>query len=279
MQTLTQIREMLAARGLAPQKRFGQNFLIDHNLIARLVETSGVGPGDLVLEVGPGTGALTEALVERGCDVVAAEIDRGLSDLLRDRFGEKPNFRLVEGDCLAGKGEVAPGLVDAIGGRPFSLVANLPYGAATPLMMTLLVDHPACHGMWVTIQREVAERLAAGPGTKAYGPISVVAQALADVKVIANLPPECFWPRPEVTSAMVAVTRRAEPLTDDAAALSAIVQKAFGQRRKQLGSVLGREFPFPAGIEANDRAEKLTPAQFVALAAASSGAAPDADLG
>ncbi|MCW5753921.1 MAG: ribosomal RNA small subunit methyltransferase A [Phycisphaeraceae bacterium] len=268
MQTLTQIKEMLAARGLAPQKRFGQNFLIDHNLIRRLVDASGVRAGDLVLEVGPGTGALTEALLHAGAEVIAAEIDRGLSQLLSDRFGANPNFRLIEGDCLEGKGALAPALIEVLGGRTFSLVANLPYGAATPLMMALLLDHPACRGMWVTIQREVAERLAAGPGSKAYGPISVVAQALGEVRLLASLPPECFWPRPDVTSAMVEVRRRGEPLTTDAAGLGVIVQRAFGQRRKQLGSVLGKGVRWPEGIEPTMRAEQLSVGQFVSLTAA-----------
>jgi SAM-dependent methyltransferase len=161
-QTLAEIKDLLASRGLSPLKRFGQNFLIDQNLVRKLVDEAGVTPGELVLEVGPGTGTLTEELLGRGCEVIACELDRGLAALLRDRLGARERFALVEGDCLGGKRHVSPAVVGAIGGRPFVLVANLPYGAATPLMLALLTEHPGCRGMFVTIQREVGERLGAG---------------------------------------------------------------------------------------------------------------------
>lgn len=267
MQTLTQIRNMLASRGLSPQKRFGQNFLIDHNLIRRLVDESGVGPGDVVLEVGPGTGTLTEALLERGAHVIAGEIDRGLCDLLRERLGSNARFTLIEGDCLASKDALAPDIAGALAGRPFRLVSNLPYGAATPLMMTLLISHPECGSMWVTIQREVGQRLAAQPGTRDYGPLAIVASALATVRTVATLPPECFWPRPEVTSVMVAIERLATAQTDDPAALAAFAQRLFGQRRKQIGSVLAKDTPWPEGISPTMRAEDLPLADILRLSA------------
>ncbi len=206
-QTLSEIRGLLASRGLSPRHALGQNFLIDHNLLRRLVDESGVGAGDLVLEVGPGTGTLTEELLARGCEVIACELDRGLAGLLRNRLGNEARFTLVEGDCLEGKRALSGALAGALAGRPFTLVANLPYGSATPLMLTLLVDHPECRAMFATIQREVADRLAARPGSKAYGPLAVVASLLARVRTVAALAPECFWPRPEVTSAMVAIER------------------------------------------------------------------------
>lgn len=277
MQTLAQIRDLLASRGLAPRKSLGQNFLIDHNLIRKLVDASGVKRGDLVLEVGPGTGALTDELLGRGCRVVAAELDRGLAELLRERLADpqgalgappQASFTLVEGDCLASKRHLAPALAEALGGAPFKLVANLPYGAATPLMLSLLAEHPECGSMFVTIQREVADRLLAKPGTDEYGTLSVVAQAVARVERIAVLPPECFWPRPEVTSAMVSVLRRADPLTAHPGALADFVQGLFSKRRKQLGSVLGREFPWPPGVTPENRVEQLPPDRLVALAAA-----------
>lgn len=277
MQTLAQIRELLAARGLSPRKALGQNFLIDHNLIRKLVDAAGVGPGDLVLEVGPGTGALTEELLARGGRVVASELDRGLAQLLRERFADPraalgapgaASFTLVEGDCLASKRHLAPAVIQVLAGRPFRLIANLPYNAATPVMLALLCDHPECGAMQVTIQKECADRLLARPATEAYGTLSVVAQALARVERIALLPPECFWPRPEVTSAMVSVVRRPDPLTADPARLAAFCHKAFSKRRKQLGSVLGRDFPWPPGIRPENRAEELPPDRVVALAAA-----------
>lgn len=286
MQSLADIRAALEARGLRPRRSLGQNFLIDHNLVRKLVDHAGVAPGSLVLEVGPGTGVLTDALVERGAEVVAAELDRGLADLLRERFG--PRITLVEGDCLDGPRALAPGVCDALGARAFVLVANLPYGCATPLIITLLVRHPACAGLHVTIQREVAERLTAGPGSKAYGALSVLARTLTDARTIAALPPECFWPRPEVTSAMVSLIRRAPrptPLSisngdpqpnadpvlnrsDDVAraeSLEAWCARVFANRRKQLGSVLGRETPWPEGVRPTDRAESLSPGALIAL--------------
>ncbi len=267
MQSLAHIRELLEQRGLAPQHRFGQNFLIDHNLIRKLVDSAGVGPGSLVLEIGPGTGTMTEELLDRGCEVIACELDRGLSALLRETIGVGPHaarFTLVEGDCLASKRELsveARGLLD---GRPFTLVSNLPYGAGTPVMTTILASHPECAVMAVTIQREVAQRLTAAPRTKDYGPLSVITQAVAKVQNVALLPPECFWPRPDVTSAMVKITRLENPLAADTVALAETCQQLFGQRRKQIGWYVGRE-NLPEGISATMRPEELTPAQLVEL--------------
>ena len=271
MQTLTDIKRLLEAHGLSPRKALGQNFLIDHNLIRKLVDTSGVGAGDLVLEVGPGTGTLTEELVERGCRVVACELDPHLAALLRNRFPpptqpDAPgSVVLVEGDCLESKRAISREVVRALGGRPFALVANLPYNAATPLMLSLLCEHPECRGLFVTIQREVADRLLAKPGTKDFGPLAIVAQAVGDLHLIATLPPECFWPRPDVTSAMVAVTRRTSPLTDNPRSLADFCQGLFTQRRKQLGSILGRAGEWPEGISPTLRAEQLTVGQVIEL--------------
>jgi 16S rRNA (adenine1518-N6/adenine1519-N6)-dimethyltransferase len=272
VQTLAQIREMLDSRGLAPRKALGQNFLIDHNLIRKLVDASGVIAGDLVLEVGPGTGALTEELLSRDCHVVACELDRGLAELLRDRFGgagsAPGSFTLVEGDCLATKRTLSDDIIRELAGRPFRLVANLPYGAGTPVMLALLVNHPECGSMHVTIQKEVADRLLAGPSSKDYGTLGVVAQAMARVERVAVLPPECFWPRPDVTSAMASITRVPQPLTRDPGALAEFCQRVFSKRRKQLGAVLGRTFPWPDGVRPENRVEELPVERIVALAAA-----------
>ncbi len=258
MQTLAEIRELLESRGLAPRKKLGQNFLLDHNLIRKLVDAAGVGDGDLVLEVGPGTGALTDELLDRGCAVVACELDAGFAELQRERQAgavRAGRFLLIEGDCLAGKRGLNPAVTGALAGRPFTLVANLPYGAATPLMLALLCD-PTCSGQFVTIQREVADRLLAGPGSKAYGSISVVAQTLAEVERVATLPPECFWPRPDVTSAMVALRPREGHGVADRAGFAAFCQRVFANRRKQLGGVLGG-VALPEGVDPTDRAERL----------------------
>lgn len=271
MQTLAEIKSILAERGLAPRKRLGQNFLTDHNLIRRLVDAAGVGAGDTVLEVGPGTGTLTEELLDRGCRVIACELDAGFAVMLRERFAGRP-FTLVEGDCLAGKRAVNPALFEAIGDGRFALVANLPYGAATPLMLGLLTE-PRCVGQFVTIQKEVADRLAAGPGSKVYGAISVAAQVLGRVERIATLPPECFWPRPEVTSAMISIVPALLGRSDDGTgsavdldpgAFAAFCLAVFAGRRKQLGSVLG-DGVWPDGVSRTDRAEALSPEQIVRL--------------
>ena len=248
MQTLTDIRALLDAYGLAPKKSLGQNFLCDHNLIRRLVDRSSVGKGDLVLEVGPGTGALTDELVERGCEVIACEMDDGLAGLIRDRF--EGCVTLVHGDCLASKREISPEIIEAIDGRPFTLVANLPYNAASPLMMTLACAHANCMGMDVTVQKEAAERLRAEPNTKAYGEVSVIAQALFKVERVATLPPRCFWPSPKVTSEMLSLDRRDTPLTDDPPALARGVHILFSERRKQIGRLFDDSTELPEGVEA-----------------------------
>ncbi|MCC6321973.1 MAG: ribosomal RNA small subunit methyltransferase A [Phycisphaerales bacterium] len=293
VQTLAEIKSLLEAHGLRPKRSLGQNFLIDHNLIRKLVDASGVRADDLVLEVGPGTGTMTEELLARGCRVVVCELDDALSGILADSMPGKPGggrFTLVHGDCLDDKRTLSAAAYKALraagSGEPrpaFTLVSNLPYGAATPLMLTLLLHHPECAVMAVTIQKEVADRLLARPGTKDYGALAVIAQALASMDRIAGAPPECFWPRPEVTSSMVLLARRADPLTRDAEGLSEFCRVIFAQRRKQVGSLLGREVdwnrvaasPGCAAIVPTVRAESLTPEQVVSFGCALGRIGPD----
>lgn len=264
MQTVGEIKELLASIGARPKHALGQNFLIAHDHITRLVDRAGVSEGDLVLEVGPGTGTMTEELIERGCEIVLSELDTDFSALLRNRFGER--VTLVEGDCLASKSAINPAILEALGGRPFSLVANLPYQAASPLMVALAADHRAtCRGQYVTIQREVGQRVRAQPGTKDYSELSIVVQAMCAVVRIATLPPGCFWPQPKVTSEMIAIERRDEPFTDDPRALAAMCRRLFTKRRKQLGAILGRDTPLPDGVTHTQRPEELTIARLVEL--------------
>ncbi|MCA9271916.1 MAG: ribosomal RNA small subunit methyltransferase A [Phycisphaerales bacterium] len=267
MQTLTEIRTLLEEWGLSPKHKLGQNFLVDHNLITKLVDASGVQTGDLVLEVGPGTGTMTEELLDRGCEVVACELDADMAGILRERLGERQNFMLIEGDCLASKHEISREVMAKLDGRVFRLVANLPYGAATPLMLALLTDVPACQGQFVTIQREVADRLMAKPGGKMYGVISVVAQLFAQVELVAKLPKECFWPQPEIASAMVSIVPRVSVADEEVGRklFAQFCQKLFNQRRKQLGSVLKGDGALPAGFDVRVRAETLTPEGFLDL--------------
>lgn len=270
-QGLAEIRAELEGRGIRPKHRFGQNFLHDHNQLRRLLAAASPGAGELVLEVGPGTGTLTETMLDAGCEVVACEIDRDMADIVRSRNAHRlgagaGRLTVVESDCLDGKHALSTALRAALGGRPFALVANLPYQAATPLMATLVERHPECRGQWVTIQREVADRLMAREGTEAYGPLSVTMSLLAEVELVATVPPGCFWPAPKVTSAMVAIRRRPGPRPEEPwEAFAAFVQATFGQRRKQLGSILGRDRVSAAGFDPTRRPETLSPQEWLAL--------------
>lgn len=289
MQSLPDIKALLASRGLRPNKSLGQNFLIEPAHVTRLVDASGVTRGDLVLEIGPGTGVLTDVLLERGCRVIACELDRGLADLLRERYAGHDRFTLIEGDCLSSKHDPNPDIITALAGRPFRLVANLPYGAASPLMIALATRfHPTslgsladdsgfsaartsvCLGQFVTIQREVADRLRAAPGSKDYGEMGVLVQAMCEVKRLAVLPPGCFWPPPKVDSEMVAITPKSTPLTNDPSRLAALCRTLFTQRRKQIGGVLAKAAPdildsLPPGVTPTMRAEQLTIEQLVEM--------------
>lgn len=267
-QTLAEIRALLERHGLRPKHALGQNFLIDHNLIDKLVRTADLTPGDLVLEIGPGTGTLTEALIQAHTTVIACELDADLAELLRERFAEAIACRqltLIEGDVLARSKALNPDVVAAIDGRSFRLVANLPYGAGTPVIVQLATSHTPCLGQFVTIQREVAERLRAKPGSRDYGELTVLVAATCDVETIASVPPTCFWPRPKVSSEMVSIRRRAQPLTTDIATLAELCRTLFTKRRKQLGAILGRDRDWPPGIEPTARPETLTPQQFIEL--------------
>lgn len=277
-QTLTDIKNLLAGHGLHPKKRFGQNFLHDGNHMRRIMEAADLEEGGLVLEVGPGTGALSERLLEAGADLVAVEIDRDMEPILRDRlsdFGDR--FHLHIGDVLESKHTLNPAVIEFLHAAsasdpspnpqsPFKMIANLPYNIASPLLVNLAVDHPAMSAAVVMIQREVADRITAAPGGKDYGPLSVILQAMCEVDRVGTLSPECFWPRPKVASAVVRLVRRANPLTDDPVALSGLLQKLFQKRRKQLGAILGRDRALPDGIDPDARPESLSVEQFVELA-------------
>jgi 16S rRNA (adenine1518-N6/adenine1519-N6)-dimethyltransferase len=273
MQTLADIKHLLERGGLAPKHSLGQNFLLDHNLIRKLIESAQVESTDVILEVGPGTGTLTEELLARGCRVIACELDDGLAKLLTERAaaGEIPGgdrLTVIHADCLESKEKLAAPLVEALASvSQFKMVANLPYGAATPLMLTLMIHHPACTTMAVTVQREVADRMLAEPRTPERGMLSVLAQAMCKVKRVASLPRECFWPRPDVASAMALLTRIENPAITQAerSDFAAFCKVLFSHRRKQLGGVLGRNFDWPVGFDQKSRAEELTLTQIEQL--------------
>jgi 16S rRNA (adenine1518-N6/adenine1519-N6)-dimethyltransferase len=276
MQTLSEIRALLERAGHPPKKALGQNFLIDHNMIRKLVDDAAVNPGDRVLEVGPGTGALSVELLDRGANLIACELDSALAQVLRETLGQEhpDRFTLIEGDCLEKKRAINPEILDVLGQAPFKLIANLPYHAATPLMLALMTQHPNCTGMHITIQHEVVQRFGAMPGTKEYGTISVIAQQLGSVGTIAKLPPGCFWPQPGVSSAMMRWIRDPDHTNDPQwwAAFAEITQQLFQSRRKQLAGVVNKmckkEIDWPSGISTTDRIDALSPDRIEALCGA-----------
>jgi len=267
VQTKTEIEHTLAAAGRRPQKRFGQHFLIDGNLMRRLVECAELSPDDTVLEVGPGTGGLTDLLVPRVRRVVAVEIDRSMHAILSDRFREASRFTLVLGDVLEGKHRVASAVVKALSDNAaggFKLVANLPYQVATPLILNLLVQFPQVRRFCFTVQAEVGERITAEPATREYGPLGILCQSLCNIATIARLRPQCFWPAPHVDSVMLRLDVRDHPLVPraDVAAFSEFVRGVFEHRRKQLRKalafVIGGELPaVPEGFDFSRRPEEL----------------------
>ena len=266
----TAIRALLAAHGLEPSRALGQNFVADANTVRRVARLAGIGPGDRVVEIGAGLGSLTLALLETGAEVTALEVDRHLIDLLRGVV-EAGGARVVEGDAMALDWDALLGPVDPA--RPWWMVANLPYNIATPLVLDLLAGVPQIERMLVMVQLEVGERLAAGPGTKAYGIPSVKLGWWADAHVVGKVPPTVFVPPPRVDSALVQVVRH-PPAGDDEeqAAVFALVEAGFGQRRKMLRrSLVDLVVPEAfrvAGVRPEARAEELTLADWRRLAVA-----------
>ena len=245
---------MLDEYGLSPLHRLGQNFLHDHNILTKLVDASAIQENDLVVEVGPGTGALTEVLLERGCRVIACELDKGLTGLLRDRYGD--SIKLIHGDCIKKK-KLNEEIVHAIGTQEWRLIANLPYQIASPLLVDILTNHRTCLGQYVTVQYEVAQRLMAKVDSPEWGVLSILVQRLANVSLITKVPNSCFWPRPKIMSACIRIEPNGlsqMPFPD----FAPFVTQLFSQRRKQLGSILGRNLKFPEGVTAQMRPSTLT---------------------
>jgi 16S rRNA (adenine1518-N6/adenine1519-N6)-dimethyltransferase len=274
-QTKHEIQALLAQAGGQPRHRFGQNFMIDGNLVRLIADAGDISPGDVVIEVGPGTGTLTEEILSRGAKVVAAEIDRDLAAMLRERLGGRSDFVLVEGDALAGKHAVNPELLSAanvtIGGH-VKLIANLPYNIASPLVIELLIA--GVELLVFTVQKEVADRLKASAGSDAYGPLTVMAQLLADVEVLRTLPPQAFWPKPKIDSSLVRMKRR-DQLGDRVGAFGTFVHALFASRRKTLRKALAMAGAdadavlAKTGLSPSVRAEELSPQVCVNLFEAS----------
>ena len=255
------IPALLERHGLAPSRALGQNFLADPNTARRIARLAGIEVGDRVLEIGPGIGSLTVALLEAGARVTAIELDRHVVPALLDTVGADA-ITLVEGDAMT----VDVDAVLGAGDESWQAVSNLPYNVATPIVMRLLEDVPRVRSMLVMVQREVGERLAAGPGTKAYGAVSVKVAYFASARVVGIVPPTVFVPAPRVESALVHLVRHAEPPVDvpSPGRLFALVRAGFGQRRKMLRSALRPELGedviatlTAAGIDPRARAETL----------------------
>ena len=267
-QTLGDIKRLLAERRLRPKHRLGQNFLHDANHMDRILAAASLEPGDRVLEVGPGTGALTDRLLDAGAEVVAVELDSDLIPLLTERYAAQDpgRFRLLHRDVLAGKHTIAPEVLAAVGDGPFKLIANLPYQIASPLLVNLCLHVPNMTRAVVMVQREVADRLAATPADgKAYGPLSAVVQNACRVETVSRLSAGCFWPAPKIGSAVSLLTRRPEPRFEPAEDFAAFVHRLFAARRKQLGGILGPDTAWPAGVDRTLRPENLTLDQIGAL--------------
>jgi 16S rRNA (adenine1518-N6/adenine1519-N6)-dimethyltransferase len=262
----TEIRAMLADGGVEPSRALGQNFLADANVIRKIVRLAGVRSGDRVVEIGAGLGSLTLGLAEAGAVVTAIEIDRRLVPILRS-VAEPVGATVVEADAMEMDWPTH------LGEGPWSLVANLPYNIATPLVLDILASVPAIDRMLVMVQLEVGERLAATPGTKAYGIPSVRRAWWADAEVVGKVSPGVFIPPPRVESALVSI-RRHEPAGDDAQrqAVFSLVEAGFGQRRKMLrrslAAMVAPEAFVMAGIRPEARAEELVIADWLRLAAA-----------
>lgn len=272
-QSKHEIQSILSQAGMQPRHRFGQNFMIDQNLVKLVADAGEVAAGDCVIEVGPGTGTLTDELLARGAEVLAVEIDRDLAQALAHRFETSDRFELIIGDALAGKHKLNGDLVAAIAdpsaeSRRMKLVANLPYNIASPLVIELLLA--GVDLLAFVVQKEVGDRLAAKEGTDDYGPLTVMAQLLSDVEILRKLPPAAFWPAPRIDSALVRMRRR-DQLGSSAGPFHEFLRKIFSARRKTLRKAL-----VGAGVDADAalarsnldgqiRAEELSPARLLEL--------------
>lgn len=240
-------RAALDARGLRPRKARGQHFLVDPRVRDRIVAAAGVAPGSTVLEIGPGTGILTEGLLRAGAAVLALELDRDLAALLRESLGERGDFTLWVGDALAF--DFVAHLADHPACGVIRVVSNIPYYISTPLILRLLRQRALFAQIYLTIQREVAERLTASPGSKAYGSLTLACRYWADVRTILRVPRSAFYPVPEVDSTLVRFDLLDLPRVQVASAdqLFGVIRAAFGQRRKMLRNALSHA-GWPAGV-------------------------------
>ena len=220
------------------QKKFGQNFLIDQGIVEKIVREAGVTKDDFVLEIGPGIGTMTQILYENAREVAAVEIDRKLIPILNDTLSEYDNVTIINDDIL--KVDINKLAEEKNGGRPIKVVANLPYYITTPIIMGLFESHVPLDSITIMVQKEVADRMQTGPGSKDYGALSLAVQFYAKPEIVVNVPPECFMPRPNVGSAVIRLKRHETRPVDvkDEKLMFRIIRASFNQRRKTLANGL-----------------------------------------
>lgn len=216
------------------QKKFGQNFLIDTGVLERIIEESEITKEDCVLEIGPGIGTMTQYLAENAGKVIAVEIDKALIPILKDTLSEYDNVTVINDDIL--KVDINRICMEENGGKPIKVVANLPYYITTPIIMGLFESHVPLESITIMVQKEVADRMQCGPGKKDYGALSLAVQYYAKPEIVANVPPNCFMPRPNVGSAVIKLSRYSEsPVqVNDEKYMFRIIRASFNQRRKTL---------------------------------------------
>ncbi len=259
------------------QKKFGQNFLIDDHVITKIINAAEITKDDLVLEIGPGIGTMTQYLAESARKVIAVEIDKNLIPILGETLAEYDNVTVINEDIL--KLDINRLVEEENVGKPIKVVANLPYYITTPIIMGLFESHVPLQSITVMVQKEVADRMQVGPGSKDYGALSLAVQYYAKPYIAANVPPNCFIPRPGVGSAVIRLTRYEEPpvTVKDESLMFKLIRASFNQRRKTLqnGIANSPELPYSKaqvekalekmGLAANVRGESLTLAEFAKL--------------
>lgn len=216
------------------QKKYGQNFLIDTHVLERIIDAAGITKEDFVVEIGPGIGTMTQYLCESARAVAAVEIDKNLIPILADTLSDYDNVEVINEDIL--KVDLAALAQEKNGGKPIKVVANLPYYITTPIIMGLFESHVPIESITVMVQKEVADRMQCGPGTKDYGALSLAVQYYAKPEIVANVPPNCFMPRPNVGSAVIRLTRHEKPPVEvtDERLMFRLIRASFNQRRKTL---------------------------------------------
>ena len=260
------------------QKKFGQNFLIDTHVLDKIIRESGITKEDCVLEIGPGIGTMTQYLAENARVVVAVEIDDHLIPILEDTLSAYDNVTVIHNDIL--KVDIGKIVEEKNAGKPIKVVANLPYYITTPIIMGLFESHVPLKSITIMVQKEVADRMQVGPGTKDYGALSLAVQYYAEPEIVANVPPNCFMPRPNVGRAVIRLTRYDNPPVDvkDEKFMFALIRASFNQRRKTLVNGLTNAANLKVtkeqilgvleemNLSATIRGEALTLEQFATLA-------------